>query len=79
MSRLKKYWELLNPKSKKYIKSFLKKMAIILDVMLFFIGFINFMDAVIVDGNWITSVLWFLFMSVFITIAWIYLETILKE
>ena len=76
--KIKEYWESLNPKLKDLIKSFFKKMAIMLDVILIFIGFINFINASIVDGNWITSILWLLFGLVFIAIAWVYLETVLK-
>ena len=74
--KIKEYWESLNPKLKDLIKSFFKKMAIMLDVILIFIGFINFINASIADGNWITSILWLLFGLVFIAIAWVYLETV---
>jgi len=61
---------------KKYIKSFLKKMAILIDMLMIFIGFIKFMEASIDYGSWIRSILWVLFMLVFIAIAWVYLEKV---
>lgn len=64
---------------KKYLKSFLKKMAILFDVMMIFIGFIKFMEASIDYGSWIRSILWVLFMLVFISIAWVYVETVWND
>ena len=74
MKNVKDFWESLNPNVKKYIKSFLKKMAIMLDVVFIFIGLNNSIDVYMSDGHWIFYSLWLLFMLIFIAIAIVYLE-----
>ena len=74
MKNVKDIWESLNPKVKKYIKSFLKKMVIMLDVVFIFIGLNNSIDVYMSDEHWIFSSLWLLFMLIFIAIAIVYLE-----
>lgn len=62
--------------AKKYIKSFLKKMAIMLDVVFIFIGLNNSIDVYMSNGHWIFSLLWLLFMLIFLSIAIVYLENL---
>ena len=74
MNNLKKFWDLLNPKFKDNIKSFLKKMAVLLDIIFIFTGLINSMNAYLYGKHWIVGFSWLLFMLVFIAIAWVYID-----
>jgi len=74
MTDIKNFWDSLNPKVKYCIKSFVEKMAIMLDITLICVAFMKFIYSIVFGGRWVIASLWLLFLLVLIAITWVYAE-----